>query len=77
MAPASIACSLMGIDIGSISNTGKNPLRRLSPICRFFLQRENYNVHEMVTFSGTQAGIDTLLSILITRSAYIGKWSVV
>lgn len=26
MAPASLACSLMGIDLGSISNTGKNPV---------------------------------------------------
>ena len=39
----------------------------------FFLPRENYNVHEIISFSGTQTGIDTLLFILITLSAYITK----
>jgi quercetin dioxygenase-like cupin family protein len=43
------------------------------PSAGFFLPRENYNVHEIISFSGTQTGIDTLLSLLITRSAYITK----
>ena len=42
-------------------------------ICRVLLQRGNRDVHEMVSSSVTQAGTDTLLSILLTRSAYIRK----
>ena len=77
LAPASVGCSHMGIAVGSISNTGKKILYTgCLPFAGFFLQWENRNVHEMVSFSGTQADIDTLLSILLTRSAYKSqKWS--
>jgi quercetin dioxygenase-like cupin family protein len=42
-------------------------------ICRVLLQRVIRDVHEIVSSSVTQASTDTLLSILLTRSAYIRK----
>jgi quercetin dioxygenase-like cupin family protein len=42
-------------------------------ICRVLLQRVIRDVHEIISSSVTQASTDTLLSILLTRSAYIRK----